>query len=82
MQASTHTLNEQVRELEKTLNAVNAVCDVAQEHAPHMRGDTMGNCAHVAAHLMEQAMYQVEALRMAIDSSYIDVQPVNAAEVA
>lgn len=61
------TLKERVIELEKTLLAVDAICDVAEEHAPHTR-DTLGSCAYVAAHLMEQAMCQVEGLRVAIDA--------------
>lgn len=78
---SSNTLKEQVCELEKTLLAVNAVCDVAEEHAPHTP-DTLGNCAHVAAHLMEQAMYQVEALRVAITAMSADVLHVEEREAA
>ena len=65
--SSSLTLKDRVIELEKTLLAVDAICDVAEEHAPHTR-DTLGSCAYVAAHLMEQAMCQVEALRVAIDA--------------
>lgn len=75
------TLKEQVCELEKTLLAVNAICDVAEEHAPHTR-DTLGNCAHVAVHLMEQAMYQVEALRMAISALPAEMLMVEEREAA
>lgn len=63
-----HTLKEQVCELERTLLAVSAICDIAEEHAPQTP-DTLGHCAHVAAHLMDQAMYQIEALRVAIGTA-------------
>lgn len=64
------TLNEKVCELEKTLLAVDAICSIAEEHAPQTH-DTLGHCACVAAHLMEQAMLQIEALRTAIEASTV-----------
>lgn len=77
MPAASNALKSQVCELEKTLLAVSAICDIAEEHAPQTP-DTLGQCAHVAAHLMEQAMYQIEALRVAISA----VQAVEVREAA
>jgi hypothetical protein len=70
------TLNEKVCELEKTLLAIDAICSIAEEHAPQTN-DTLGHCACVASHLMEQAMLQVEALRVAISAMPADVLPVD-----
>lgn len=60
-------LKTSVDTLEQTLLAISALCDVAEEHQTDQK-DPLSSCAYVTAFLMEQAMYQVEALRMQIDA--------------
>ena len=61
------TLKEKVDALEQTLLAICSLSDIANQH----RGggtDPLESCAHLLEHLMEPAMYQVEALRLMIDA--------------
>jgi hypothetical protein len=67
------SLKEKVDELERTLLAISSICDVAENHYTDAPTPLSG-CAYVTAHLMEHAMYQVEALRMKIDALPAEVK--------
>ncbi len=64
--ATLKTLKEKIDALEKSLLVISSVCDVAEEHITGEK-TPLNSCAYVTVHLMEHAMYQVEAVRVMID---------------
>ena len=64
---SLNTLNEKINELEQKMLAISSVSDICQQSI--MQGNSSANlqsCAEFLEHLIEPAMYQVEALRVLI----------------
>jgi hypothetical protein len=61
------TLKEKVDALEQTLLAISNVSEIASHHISSGK-DPLESCAYLLEHLIEPAMYQVEALRVMIEA--------------
>lgn len=60
-------MKEKVDVLEQSLLAIDALANVARTHCGS-GNDPLEHCAYLLEHLIEPALYQVEALRLMIDA--------------